>query len=440
MPRGLLKNPGSRGKLAWRLSVSAFSGTEMATREETHDKFYGYELKAFPTQHAELKQASGFAPDVRSWFLGTLPEFTISKEVKLTICPWCFGEAGPRSTQIDHVVPKAVYLRYRLFRERESLIALMEEHDKSHSDRVSRLRAFLEGCLQDQKNLVACCTPCNNRKRNTLLPLWKIANADETLGKDSEDFRGKMKWVSSILLDLHTPRATEYEKQVISYMRFGPGFSSGMKTRNSESGLSEYFEQAEYILSGWLAVGSAFPNTLPLVADEVLNGQSAVWSDGYTGKLCFYCLGVYQDHAFQIDHIVAQKKEMTVLTNNKDKNLIPVCRRCNATKSDGRLTLAFLLNRIGERLRQRGPGIESSTFFDVDGFYRDDGTLDVLRILEAGILQQVAVLGGVLGTNRHGWNAIMEEWRREFAVELTVPAMQDGAPPGGPTQMEEEFQ
>lgn len=63
----------------------------------------------------------------------------------------------------------------------------------------------------------------------------------------------------------------------------------------------------------------------------------------FVGKICFYCLGVFESFAFEIDHISPALRINGVdITNNgvknSLKNLIPVCKTCNASKSSKRLT------------------------------------------------------------------------------------------------------
>ncbi|MGX9309151.1 HNH endonuclease (plasmid) [Pantoea ananatis] len=72
----------------------------------------------------------------------------------------------------------------------------------------------------------------------------------------------------------------------------------------------------------------------------------------YEGRVCFYCLGVYENECFEIDHInpsfkpnsqdernTPTKKLHLIARNNFPLNLIPVCKTCNATK--GKNTIDF---------------------------------------------------------------------------------------------------
>jgi 5-methylcytosine-specific restriction endonuclease McrA len=398
--------------------------TEMATREETSTLFHAYRLHEFPPEHAELAQASGFAEKVREAFLEKLPQFSIDREVNLRTCPWCFVDVGPRATQIDHVIPKAVYLRYHLKKEKTALLDKMSEYQ--HDDVFnyvgwsSFLHSYLESLLNDTSNLVECCTSCNNEKRNKIYAVAKIDAADRAIGAIDSDFRKKMEWVRPIIVYLNAVPCIGKAEEDLNYVKTGPLYASPIVLRNKKATLDDLYVDAETILRGWQASTSAFPSIRPDIAEEVVGGQNiGRWRRGYSGRLCFYCLGVYHDDAFQIDHIVPQEKPMSVETNNIDKNLIPVCRRCNGTKSDAPLTIKFLIARVDERLRQGVPGIESADYFTGDPTnWRHDGSVDTIKILEEGIDTQLAVLRQQLQySDDRGNYQLYIDWRNSIVAE-----------------------
>ncbi|MDW8847255.1 HNH endonuclease signature motif containing protein [Erwinia sp. MMLR14_017] len=70
-------------------------------------------------------------------------------------------------------------------------------------------------------------------------------------------------------------------------------------------------------------------------------------SDSFKGYVCFYCLGVYEEFCFEIDHIRPEMKYKGkkykyqgddhfhyLAMTNFPSNLIPVCKKCNGSKSD----------------------------------------------------------------------------------------------------------
>ncbi|MCW0332733.1 hypothetical protein [Pantoea ananatis] len=67
----------------------------------------------------------------------------------------------------------------------------------------------------------------------------------------------------------------------------------------------------------------------------------------YEGRVCFYCLGIYEIECFEIDHINSDLKESNsgyadpdrfyTAMNNFPSNLIPICKTCNTTKGKQKL-------------------------------------------------------------------------------------------------------
>lgn len=66
----------------------------------------------------------------------------------------------------------------------------------------------------------------------------------------------------------------------------------------------------------------------------------------FTGKLCIYCFGIYEDMTFEIDHInpgmkarsYVQNTKASIDRSNDPTNLIAVCKSCNSAK--GRTNLS----------------------------------------------------------------------------------------------------
>lgn len=80
----------------------------------------------------------------------------------------------------------------------------------------------------------------------------------------------------------------------------------------------------------------------------------------FKGKLCFYCLGIYEPFCFELDHINSAIKKSTPNASTSNKissfnqidNIIPVCKICNTKKGvkilDKTLLASFLKQRQDE--------------------------------------------------------------------------------------------
>ena len=103
----------------------------------------------------------------------------------------------------------------------------------------------------------------------------------------------------------------------------------------------------------------------------------------FRGRLCWYCLGLYRDVAFQIDHIIPQsgRKKHTRQSYNKAENLIAVCRTCNTSKGKKKLTRSLLNECIKKRQTSYFPlpGVENIT--DLIGISKNQDAETVKKIV-----------------------------------------------------------
>lgn len=76
----------------------------------------------------------------------------------------------------------------------------------------------------------------------------------------------------------------------------------------------------------------------------------------FHGKICLYCLGVYEESAFELDHIKpvsAHKHVLSAGLYNDVINIVAVCKTCNTSKGPRPLTTDFLSERQG-MIREAG--------------------------------------------------------------------------------------
>ncbi|MDO6406501.1 HNH endonuclease signature motif containing protein [Pantoea phytobeneficialis] len=305
-------------------------------------RYENAELQPFPENLDDDKKTNGFAPAVRDHFLSLLPQVTINEEVDVILCPWCLEFTGHHATQVDHIIPKQIFLRYQLYKNRNRL----------HSN--TNIKLELEKYLHDTDNLIICCNKCNNEK------------GDDFPKKSTMD--DAIEFHRPALSDLsHLERKTQLAWEIMSvYMPQGDKKLFSYLAKWNEMTLSEgiltnnLLNEGEKQIRAWRAPGSGMPFKAHQVFEELVNHQLRADLNNWTGRLCFYCLGVYQDMAFQIDHIDSRLKGRNCLINNTDYNLLAVCRGCNGAKSDNIITERFLVSRIEERIERGWPGIESA--------------------------------------------------------------------------------
>src|SRR5262249_46334483 len=66
-----------------------------------------------------------------------------------------------RSMQIDHIIPARIYIRYKLFRQRNQVAG--DDHDSR-----TQGQRELRNAYNDTANLLLCCAKCNSGEQQTM--------------------------------------------------------------------------------------------------------------------------------------------------------------------------------------------------------------------------------------------------------------------------------
>ncbi|WP_208452273.1 HNH endonuclease [Burkholderia gladioli] len=299
---------------------------------------------------------------VISNFQEKLPVFNDRRQEERFRCPYCNIKKGSGAMQMDHVIPKRIYMRYKAMQNIGKLSRFLPraEHE---------ITSFINAQVNEPDNLVLACAPCNRKKSNKLLSPAEFDAYAVNL-PPGHAVRLKMEQASAISrhiedigfddLDLYTfiivkhwwnarfPAPVTFRTRLL-------GVQAGQMETENETDVTDEQQKA---LSSIVATctASVVPQTSPHVWDLIAPGQSEQDWVNVTGRLCLYCLGLHDDAAFQIDHIRPQSRGI----DNRPSNLVPVCQSCNASKGDGyKLYENFFLARTRARIENGIFGIEN---------------------------------------------------------------------------------
>lgn len=112
------------------------------------------------------------------------------------------------------------------------------------------------------------------------------------------------------------------------------------------------------------------------------------------GRICFYCFGIYEDFAFEIDHIKPVLRDKGIMPNIPgDKlnaeNYLPVCKTCNASKNSCKLSARLLQRLMLKRwLNVRAPGLEHA--FNVTKASETEECHEIESVFSAVIKEVIA--------------------------------------------------
>lgn len=328
----------------WRLPRGKFvAEAEIEYDWTDHDKFHHAAIQSFPEDLLGFRQAKGFHERVRKHFLDILPEVVVRNvRIERIICGWCRKAASPSATHIDHIIPKATYLRYRLY--------------TSAPDPSISIATRLKRWLHDPENLLVACSQCNIKKGKRL-PTHAELHALE-LGAGTVGNVAAMGAKVALAREITLAYSGLPSNSLSDYLTKG---NREVIVDGTSFGGRKELSAGEIEIRGWGFWSSRFPFDPSEVREALEKQQHKSIEQQLTGKLCFYCLGVYERQAFQIDHILPTRgQDLSYVTYNKSGNLFAVCAWCNRCKSSSPLTLQFLFEQIKNRIALGVPGIEKS--------------------------------------------------------------------------------
>lgn len=304
-----------------------------------------------PAAIREAYVIGSFPTAVRDWHLERLPRFTIAGGTYIT-CPWCGKSKDQRSTQIDHIFPVRIYVRYKL-------VQLMDRVGDDDRESAERARTVLDRAYNETANLLLCCMKCNTGEQQSMptdagLRAARERVTDSDLAARLESLRVVLRSISELSADLRSfvMNGADWPTTRVS-LRSSPYGVAMSRTKRRLSNIHNLVVEK-------LGAGSRPQWT---VTTATLQGtQRTTEFHNEEGRLCFYCLGLFKKQAFQIDHINPQvNRSESVQNYNDPTNLIPVCRTCNTVKGSGGLSTIFLDTQITRRQTEGLPGVENAT-------------------------------------------------------------------------------
>lgn len=319
-----------------------------------------------------------FSEALRNFHIRRLPYYSVSGR-KLYLCPYCGKWKDRTSMQVDHIIPFRPYIRYKLFGK----FANSTANESTADDQIRKL-------YSDHNNLVLCCSKCNASSQDRLITPSDTLKARKHISAATSDttkpyaellatfnhidnilaefatLRGKKVGRLDLYAFVHTGKITD-GKEIVSLRHRIPRRKGGYDNRNPYD--SNPTEKMLTIIENSLTI-ITYPNRPPFDRHQLAAVEEKHPTKIETGEkslyLCFYCMGLFNKQAFQIDHIAPSSGRIeTKDSYNTPSNLIPVCRTCNAGKGDRRLTLNWLDAQISKRQNAGLRGIEHATDLDV---------------------------------------------------------------------------
>ena len=320
------------------------------------DQFELVQPAAVPLQIRQEYKVGSFAEAVRDWHLERLPRFNIPAGTYI-VCPWCGKQKDPRSMQIDHIIPAKQYVRFTLYQQ----IALV-----GGGDDQSRANALVQvtAAYNNIANLLLCCMKCNTGEQKTMPSIQGLVGAAQRV--PGTGLAGRLLALQATLIQINALPIL-HGINVKEFILDGPSFRiSPVRTRGTvnQPPPSPFVQRLSNIQNAVITkFGQNARPQFNISAAQLQLSQRTVNFANQEGRLCFYCLGLLKKQAFQLDHIHPMVGRNSTVSNfNDPRNLIPICRTCNTTKSDHPTTRNLVNQMIAARKASGLPGIEHTTF------------------------------------------------------------------------------
>jgi 5-methylcytosine-specific restriction endonuclease McrA len=325
-----------------------------------------------PTSVKNTYRLKGFSEETRNWHIERLPRMTIPSATYI-MCPWCERMRDRRSMQIDHVLPCRPYVRLKLYKARNR-----------HSS--SERKSALDRLYNDKDNVLLSCTKCNIGGGDAMPTIETLNRAIKSVeGSDLEERLKRIKAVRQELDELPDKADGIVVKEWV--WNGAATKTHKMATRFNpidRKPLGEVVDEIENLVISRLVKTRPMwrleaSDLQPLQPNKVLTGE--------LGRLCFYCLGLFNKQALQLDHInPASRRAEEVAVYNDAKNIIPVCRTCNTAKGNMYLSTSWLDEQIERRKKELHPGVEDAEGVAPPKEYKD--YLEYARMLRIGVLER----------------------------------------------------
>ncbi|MBN9888855.1 HNH endonuclease [Salipiger abyssi] len=287
--------------------------------------------------------------------------------------------------EIDHIIPVRQYI----------LAHMYKLYSQAHSASLAEMTAEVNRLYWDPENLVCVCRLCNNRKSKKMpdKAVGKTPSYLDRLIKSARDSASKKKYEALkktmqatrtqpvairrfLIGDLMLKKTTAERAVSSGSSGVSPSFSIyDMKERRdyTERGAKPSVTAALRFASAEVAenIDVLIRNKIggkPNLRNQIGEAQVQELQDAYKQpvtqkkdlRICLYCLGLFMDTAFQIEHIKAIRRSATKYFDKKEynDNLIAICRSCNGSRNSRALTLGLLQDLIDEREKQNLPAAD----------------------------------------------------------------------------------
>ena len=314
----------------------------------------------------KLKKSS-FAPAVRAFHLNRLPRFNTA--FSGSICAYCGNEIGRRSMRIDHVIPMRIYCRYKMLIDPQVGTA-------ARLDNTAKLNRIADDYFGDPQNLLLACQNCNGIKKETM-PDKNAFGVDETwleLAEENLPHQEKQEMIAR--LDGVCFSIDSLSGALRNFVLNGTtANTSKMNTRSRTLTLTRNRKRnrdTDVTPHKWLAIQRTLIDRLGASRPDhgysnwflELTQAPAGPGPNRDLRVCLYCLGLFMDQAFQLDHIRPVNRSRTTAAVSKNvyndpRNIVAVCGSCNGSKSNARVGRAWMKDRFEWRRIEGLPGLDT---------------------------------------------------------------------------------
>ena len=301
-------------------------------------------------------EKSSFAPAVRAFHLNRLPRFNTA--FSGSICAYCGRETGRRSMQIDHIIPMRIYIRFKMINDPTVGTA-------TSTGNAVALNRIADAFFADRANLLLACQRCNSIKKEAMPDTIAPGTAFTWLQLAQRNLP------NAAMQGFATDRAADCARirglsAARNHFVFN-GSSSNTSIMNTRKRTRDTTPPT------WIGIQRTvigrYSTSRPRHGYDNSDLESTQ-APGAAGparnlRVCLYCLGLFMDQAFQLDHIRPVNRSRTSASvakaaYNNPANIVAVCGSCNGSKSNSGITRGWLASRASARTTEGLPGLDTA--------------------------------------------------------------------------------
>ncbi len=335
---------------------------------------------------------SGFPGTVRRFHLDRLPQFTGA--ITGVVCAYCGTLHPSLACEVDHIIPIAIYCKYHLMALYEQKQRMVPPQEINALDR--------DLFAADLTNLILACKACNQAKRMVMpnIPFVHFPDAvlsahqamDRVFQSASIDDVARGRLLQKVQtnrehlnnIDRMSRTRASGNRGLYVLGHYGvPGRSSARLADAAGAAAAAaapapdpvdvQISAVQFIVAGikrppnvthiraLLAMDQAYVDKTAAAGAAAGAGAGAAGAAAAAAaatptdeplRVCHYCLGLYRDQFFELDHIQPRQKGVhDERVYNDPTNIIPVCSTCNGSKAERALTSDWLDERTAARIQ-----------------------------------------------------------------------------------------